>query len=206
MRIKAQFQVSGTFTSGFGNTLWRLVHDIQLQIKNKLLCCNLHFKTSPWIKSKRFCSTGTLALLSTEGKKWLSYRWEGQAAREGARGRGGERGGTYVRRAGTLSVASLQHGARSGLLRQGTVEEVALNYSLKKTVFFFFLGAGEWNFWKDWSRYGDDFSSFRNCIIFILFFFLVSILHWRVLWGRDCFGVRPRGAGEPGGRQNLLQS
>lgn len=89
MRTKAQFQVSGTFTSGFGNTLWRLVHDIQLQIKNKLLCCNLHFKTSPWIKSKRFCSTGTLSrqrvkngYLTGEGRRPERER-EGEESKEG---------------------------------------------------------------------------------------------------------------------------
>lgn len=35
-----------------GNTFWRLVRNIQLQIKNKLLCRNLHFKTSPWKKKE----------------------------------------------------------------------------------------------------------------------------------------------------------
>ena len=45
---KSAFQsiLTSLFREG-GNTFWRLVRNIQLQIKNKLLCRNLHFKTSP---------------------------------------------------------------------------------------------------------------------------------------------------------------
>lgn len=81
-----------------------------------------------------------------------------------------------MRRAGTLSVASLRHGARSGLLRQGTVEEVALNYSLKKTVFFFFseLVSGT----SGRTEAGTvKISQVLGIALFLFYFFLVSILH-----------------------------
>lgn len=62
VKKKSAFQsiLKSLFMAG-GNTFWRLVRNIQLQIKNKLLCRNLHFKTSPCRRGrKRGEEDGTL--------------------------------------------------------------------------------------------------------------------------------------------------